>query len=88
MFRVEFADSDTHEILREVMYEKEDAIKEIISMLSSKNTAENPTYLIDKELRSLDAEYVTYSTFNENGITVYKLFFKVQPSEKQFKIMN
>ncbi|MEH7441119.1 hypothetical protein V7201_02180 [Bacillus sp. JJ1122] len=88
MFRVEFVNVFTQEILREVPYQDEKAILEIIDMLSSKPENSNDTYLIDSQFRSLDAEYVSHSKLEDDGVTVYKLFFKVQLSEKQLKLQN
>lgn len=88
LFKVEFVNAQTQEILREVPYKDENSILEMINMFNSKSENKNDTYLIDNQFRSLDAEYVTYSTYQEIDLTVYKLFFKVQLSENQFKVKH
>ncbi|WP_102262865.1 hypothetical protein [Mesobacillus jeotgali] len=88
MIRVEFANVYTQETLREISFKDEDQMKDLINLLASKPEDSNDTYLIDSQFRSLDAKYVTHSTYEDNGITVYRLLFKVQLSEKQFKVLH
>jgi len=46
------------------------------------------SFIIDNDLRTLRAEYVTYSMIHGSKETIYKIFFKLKLSEIQAKIKS
>ncbi|TDK55327.1 hypothetical protein E2K98_28580 [Bacillus salipaludis] len=78
MFKMQFINADTQEILREVDYENTNIINSIIEQFEEESVTD--AFLMDSRMRLLKADYVTYSVVGSN---VYKFFFKVKLHDVQ-----
>ncbi|MGG1400570.1 hypothetical protein ABE288_22510 [Bacillus salipaludis] len=78
MYKLQFINADTQEILREVDYDKPDIINSIIEQFEEESITD--AFLMDSRMRLFKADYVTYSVIESN---VYKFFFKVKLHDVQ-----
>ncbi|MGF6950094.1 hypothetical protein QF028_002599 [Neobacillus sp. B4I6] len=86
MYKLQFCNAFTQELLREATYGKVDVIQSLIESAQKNVGSGLDSFIIDNELRTLRAEYVTHSMIHQGNETVYKLFFKVKLSEVQARI--
>ncbi|WP_043933812.1 hypothetical protein [Bacillus sp. EB01] len=82
MYKLQFVNSTTKEILREVTRTDENEIRfEIIQ-----NVMESPLgqlFIVDKNKVLLEAQYVTHFHKKEEGMMVYKVMLKTKGVEKK-----
>lgn len=86
MYKLQFCNAYTQEVLREATYDSVDLIQSLIDSAQKNVGSGLDGFIIDNLLRTLKAEYVTHSMIHEENETVYKLFFKVKISEVQARI--
>jgi hypothetical protein len=79
LYILQFCNTFTQEIIREETYEKPDIVGDILE--SRKNGSSVYTFLIDKQMRILKADFVTYKVYPDGNDMIYKLFFRVQQVE-------
>lgn len=87
-YKIQFINAYTQELLREQIMETEHAEILIKSLVTPKHPKlkDEPAYILDSQYRLLKADFVTHTSFIEDGINVYRLFFKVKLNEKQIPI--
>ncbi|MDQ6600746.1 hypothetical protein [Bacillus salipaludis] len=76
MYKLQFVNAYTSDILREVDYEKPDIINSLIEQLEERNSTD--VFLMDSQQRLFRADYVSCKEVNEQDNHVYKFFFKVK----------
>jgi hypothetical protein len=81
---MQICDAQTQEIVREKTYKKPDLI---LSLLEPAERGQE-CLLFDENLKTYKGSYVTHSIFNEKDSTVYKVFFELELSEIQARIIN
>jgi hypothetical protein len=82
LYKLQICNALTQEILRVKTYKKPDLI---LSLIES-GTKGQECFLFDEQRRTLKADYVSHSSFIEDGMKVYKVLFKVRLSEIQARI--
>jgi len=86
LYKLQYVNVHTQEILREQDYETKEVILSIIdSFERAKNSDLKSTcYIFDYRKRTLDAEFTSFNTYrDDDGTFVYRLFFKVKMAEVQ-----
>lgn len=82
MYKLQFVNAYSQEILREVDYDSTDHIKSIIDSME-KRDSKLGMFLLDSKMRTLKAEYVSFSKIHKSKSTTYKLYFKVKLNDIQ-----
>lgn len=85
MYKIQFLNAYTQEILREESYEKPDHIE---SMIEGLKNAAGEIYLFDDKKRTLVANYVSDKIVITDFNIIYKVYFKVKLSPIQAKIKS
>jgi hypothetical protein len=88
LYKIQFCNVYTQEVLREENYDTPDQILSIIDDMENKVSSDLGLFLFDSRRRTLKAEYVSYKMIHEGKGTVYKLFFKVRLNDVQAKIVK
>ncbi|RFU70360.1 hypothetical protein D0469_07095 [Peribacillus saganii] len=87
MYKVQFVNAYTQDILREEEYKEIMLILEMVSSFEqNKDKNEklnNPSYIFDHQRRTWEAFYLSHVVVEEEKCRIYKLFFKVKMSEIQ-----
>lgn len=86
MYKLQFVNTYTQEILREIDYERQDKIFEVINDMEKIKEQGLECFLLDSQQRTLACEFVYYSKHEEDGITYYKMFYKTRLAPVQAKI--
>jgi hypothetical protein len=84
LYKLQICNALTDEILREKTYKKPDLI---FSLIESGEKGQE-CFLFDEERRTYKGDYVTHSSFAEEGSEVYKVLFQVELSDIQARIVN
>ncbi|WP_286231330.1 hypothetical protein [Neobacillus mesonae] len=86
MYIMQICNVYSQEILREAAYDKPDFILEMIESAEKNVKDKLDAFILDKDMRTLKAEYVNCKKIQDEDDTIYKLFFKTRLSEIQAKI--
>lgn len=86
MFKLQFINTYTQEILREIDYDRQDKIFEVINDMEKTREQGLDCFLLDSQKRTLQCEFVYYSKVEEDEIIIYKLFFKTRLATVQAKV--
>lgn len=78
----------TQEILRELEFDEEESIVEIIKGAETAREQKLDIFMIDGQKRTLACEFVYYSIHEGKKLTTYKLFFKTRLAPVQAKILE
>ncbi|RFB09319.1 hypothetical protein DZB84_24445 [Bacillus sp. HNG] len=87
MFRLEFVNSFTQEVIRQVEYQDKDK-GYIDSLLSTLRSAKEDIILFDNILNPYTVRYLTHVVVRENDVKTFRVLFKVKPSNKEVKIKS
>jgi hypothetical protein len=83
LYKIQFCNAYTLEILREEPYEKPDQIEQMVSDLKNVN---GKMYLLDSKMRMIVVNYDSHIIVISDRDIVYKVFFKTKLSEFQPRI--
>jgi hypothetical protein len=86
LYKIQFCNVYTQEVLREEKYDKPDRILSIIEDMQKQVDSKLGLYLFDSQMRTLKAEYISHKMIHEGMTTVYKIFFKVKLNDVQAKV--
>jgi hypothetical protein len=84
LYKLQVFNAETQEILREKTYKKPDLIH---SLLESAEKGQE-CVLFDEECKTYKGDYVTHSSFTEADFEVYKVYFQVELSEIQARVVH
>ena len=84
MYKLQVFNAETQEILREKTYKKPDLIH---SLLESAERGQE-CVLFDEECKTYKGDYVTHSSNTEEDFEVYKVYFQVELSEIQARVVH
>nr|WP_304220273.1 hypothetical protein [Fredinandcohnia onubensis] len=81
MFRLEFVNCFTQEVLRHAEYEEKD--KEYVNeMLGILRSAKEDMIIFDNAMNPSTARYLTHLVVRENNVKTFRVLFKVKQSNK------
>ncbi|THE09501.1 hypothetical protein E1I69_22050 [Bacillus timonensis] len=81
MFRLEFVNCFTQEVLRHAQYEDKD--KDYVNeMLGTLRSVKEDMIIFDNAMNPFTALYLTHLVARENDVKTYRVFFKVKQSNK------
>jgi hypothetical protein len=83
MFKLQLCNVYTQEVIREVEFGTVEPILETINGAKAVVGKETGFIIIDSNLKTLEAEYVTHTMLHESKISIYKIFFKVKKHQLQ-----
>lgn len=81
MYKLQFCNADTQEVLRETECDHPDRIFGLVK--SAEKSLEFDAYVLDRQQRLYDADYNSYSVIYDEHDTVFRVFFKVRLNDKE-----
>ncbi|MGG3561678.1 hypothetical protein ABES03_08740 [Neobacillus rhizosphaerae] len=84
MVKVEFCNALTRETFREVEYPNSEMPDSILAAFGQSDGQES--FIIDRDFRTLKANYVTHDIAKEDGNTIYRMFFTVRLNDIQARV--
>jgi Ni,Fe-hydrogenase III component G len=81
LYKLQFCNVYTQEVLREVKYPDTEYIKSVIEPLT--NESNEFCYLLDSQQRLFQANYVCHTVLHMGNETVFRVFFKVKLNAQQ-----
>jgi hypothetical protein len=87
MYKLQFCNADTQEVLRETQCDHPDHIFGLVKL--AEKSLEFDAFVLDGQQRLYDADYNSYSIIYDEDDTVFRVFFKVTLNDKeQLLILN
>jgi hypothetical protein len=84
MYKIQFINALTQEILRVDTFKEEKAIQEMIKPLErNRDIHGQDIYLVDNRKRMLEGKFLSYTVGDEDGYMVYRLLFNVKFAKLQ-----
>ncbi|MEH7345552.1 hypothetical protein V7122_16985 [Bacillus sp. JJ1532] len=86
MYKLQFANAFTQEILREEKYDGQSFILEIVDSMEQNKRDKLELFIMDNQKRILKAEFISHIIVREDDAKVYRMFFKVKALDVKLSI--
>jgi hypothetical protein len=86
MYKLEFVNALNQDLLREQLYKEPEHIVSMIASLEKNREDGLDLFLMDHRKRTLEGRFVSHKVIEEEGLVVYRCYFKVKLAKMQAKV--